>query len=148
MGRVRRMLHVRPTDQLARIRVARRRRGRGAAGGGAFLPHVPRSTDLSARFTVSVTPSVAKPCRYTHISPRGSHDSLQGCFKIHPTESERAGLPPPYYTRFLPALPPSLCMLLRLLMIALDRMRDLTRCEYNTRIYVRTFAEVFFYRDT
>lgn len=64
---VRRMLHVRPTDQLARIRAGGRGRGRPP-----FSPAF-RDRPISRPVSRYLSPSVPKPCRC--ISPRGSHGS-------------------------------------------------------------------------
>lgn len=115
-----RPLHVRGADQLARIRSAT------PLCPCPFPLFPPRSTDFSACFIVSLSPSVSRATSIVdiHVVARVwvASYSLQGCFKIHPTE-KRAVLSLSL-TRFLfPALLSSLGVLLRLLMIALDRAR-------------------------
>lgn len=117
-----RMLHVRPTDQLARIRAA----GEGW-GGKASLS--------SSRFAIDrfLGPfhGICHPLSPNHVD---IHIYIAAwvarLFKVVlKFTPPRGNARSPSSLRFLPALPPSLCMLLRLLMIALDRVRDLTRCE-------------------
>jgi len=99
----------------------------------------PRSTDFSACFMVSLAPSVIRQRRYTY---RDMCDvcmcrmySLQGCFKIHPTENARSSLPA------FPPLGPS-AIIRHVITVAHDCARpctrDLTRRKYNSsRFYAR-----------
>jgi len=86
------------------------------------LPFSLRSTDFSVCFSISLSPFVIRQCRYTYRGMSCTH-SLQGCFKIHPTENAQSSLSLPRF--LLSALPPSLGMLLQLLMIALDHARGI-----------------------
>lgn len=139
-GRVGRAAHVTRASYRSAGPHTRRRAGEGTT---PFLPRVPRSTDFSARFTVSVT--LCPQTMSMYIAAWVARLSKVVLKFTPPRGNARS---PSSLLRFLPALPPSLCTLLRLLMIALDRARDLTRCEYNARVYARIFAEVLFYRDT
>lgn len=130
-GRVGRVLHVRswPRSAGPHTRTAEAEEGAGS-------PTIRRSTDFSARFTVSVTLSVTKACRYTIVAWVARLTKV--VLKFTPHREGTRGLPsfPTIYT--FPPSPSAVIMhvILRLLMIALDRVRDLTRCEYNTRVFI------------